>query len=109
MPRYHLNLFNSTDTYDEDGRDFDDLAAAKVEATRSSRDLMAEHVKAGEPIDLGHYIEVADDGGKVLATIGFREVITITDSKAAAVERPPRLSTSGRNQRKISMLQDMRG
>jgi len=55
MPRYHLHLFNSTNTYDEDGRDFDDLAAAKMEAIRSSRDLMAEHVKAGEPVDLGHY------------------------------------------------------
>lgn len=84
MPRYHLNLFNSINTYDEDGRHFDDLAAAKVEAIRSSRDLMAEHIKAGEPIDLSHYIEVADDGGKVLATIDFRELITITDSKAAA-------------------------
>ena len=84
MPRYHLNLFNSINTYDEDGRDFDDLAAAKVEAIRSSRDLMAEHVKAGEPVDLGHYIEVADDSGRVLATIDFRQLITITDSKAAA-------------------------
>jgi hypothetical protein len=85
MPHYHLNLFNSADTNDEEGRDFKDLAAAKEEAIRSSRDLMAEHVKAGEPIDLGHYIEVADDEGKVLVTIDFRELITITDSKAAAV------------------------
>lgn len=84
MPHYHLNLFNSADTYDEEGRDLKDLAAAKDEAIRSSRDLMAEHVKAGEPIDLGHYIEVADDEGKVLVTIDFRELITITDSKAAA-------------------------
>jgi hypothetical protein len=81
MPRYHLNLFNSLDIYDEEGRDFDDLAAAKVEAIRSSRDLMAEHVKAGEPLDLGHRIEVADDEGKVLVTINFRELITIKDSK----------------------------
>ncbi|MDF0544175.1 hypothetical protein PX699_17635 [Sphingobium sp. H39-3-25] len=85
MPRYHLNLFNNIDTYDEEGRVFEDLTAAKEEAIRSSRDLMAEHVKAGEPINLCHRIEVTDDEGKVLATIDFRELITITDNKAVAV------------------------
>jgi len=81
MPHYHLHLYNSAETHDAEGRDFPDLAAAKEEAIRSSRDLMAEHVKAGEAVDLDHRIDVADDSGKVLASIGFRELITIKDSR----------------------------
>lgn len=80
MPHYHLNLFNSADTIDHEGRDFLDLAAAKDEAIRSARELMAEHLKAGKPIDLEHRIEITDNEGKVLAHLPFRELITITDS-----------------------------
>jgi hypothetical protein len=84
MPHYYLNLFNSADTIDREGRDFPDLSAAEEEAIRSARELMAEHLIAGSPIDLNHRIEVADADGKVLATIDFRELVTITDSRNRA-------------------------
>lgn len=84
MPHYHLNLFNSADTMDPEGRDFHDLPAAKEEAIRSARELMAEHLIAGSPIDLNHRIEVADADGKVLAIIDFRELVTIMDSRNCA-------------------------
>lgn len=83
MPRYYLNLFNDVDTMDESGEDYTDLAAAKENAIASARELMAEHLLAGLPIRLWHRIEIADETGKVLATLPFRELVTI-------VHEPPR-------------------
>jgi hypothetical protein len=40
---------------------------------------MAEHVTTGRPINLSHRIEIADETGKVLATIPFRELVTVTN------------------------------
>lgn len=82
MPHYHLNLYNDIDAMDEDGADFPDLTFAKAMAIRSARDLMAEHVRIGRPIDLSHRIEITDDDGRVLAILPFREMITIVDGHA---------------------------
>ena len=82
MALFRLNLFNDADNLDEEGAEFPDLACAKAMAISSARDLMAEHVKEGRPIDLGNRIEVADESGKVLAVIPFREVITVTGLEA---------------------------
>jgi hypothetical protein len=79
MPRYFLNIYNDEDVLDEDGTDFPDLAAAKQEAIRGARGMMADHVAEGRPINLRHRIEIADAGGVVLASIPFRELITIVD------------------------------
>ena len=84
MPRYHLNLINVIDVMDEDGAEYADLAAAKAAAIGSAREMMAAHVRNGRPIDLAHRIEVASSDGMVLATIKFRELITIEDSEADA-------------------------
>lgn len=77
MPRYFLNLFNDVETYDEDGRDYVDLAAAKEVAIAGALELMAAHVRQMKPIHLSHRIEVADGEGRVLAVIPFRELITV--------------------------------
>ncbi|MDK2768332.1 MAG: hypothetical protein KYX69_11510 [Sphingomonas sp.] len=79
MPRFHLHLFNDIDVPDEDGSDYPDLATARAEAIRSARAMMAEHLLAGRSIALGHRINVADEQGKVLASIPFRELITVVD------------------------------
>ncbi|MDT8759385.1 hypothetical protein MZO42_11815 [Sphingomonas psychrotolerans] len=83
MPRYYLNLFNDVDTTDEEGCDYADLAEARNGAIEAARALIAEHVTKAQPIDLGDRIEVTDGQGVVLATIRFREVVTITDRDAA--------------------------
>lgn len=77
MARFHLNLFNDLDVMDEEGIELPDLAAARDHSIAAARALMAEHVVMGRPIKLDHRIEVADHAGRVLATIPFREVITI--------------------------------
>lgn len=79
MPHYFLHLHNDVETPDDTGRDFRDLAAAKEEAIRSGREIIAEHVKLGRPIRLGHHIDIADGDGRVFAAIPFREIVTVID------------------------------
>lgn len=83
MTLYHLNLFNDVVAMDKEGYDCADLAAAKARAIAAARDLMAEHVRLGRPLDLRHRIEVADADGKVLAVLPFREIVTIRDDRPA--------------------------
>jgi hypothetical protein len=55
MPRFFLHIRDhSTLIEDLEGADFTDLSAAIEEAAASARDLMAERLKAGEPLGLGH-------------------------------------------------------
>ena len=77
VPRYHLNLFNDQDVADEEGIDLPDLASAKLRAIAGGRSVMAEHLLLGRPLNLAHRIEIADASGKVLATVPFRELVTI--------------------------------
>jgi hypothetical protein len=78
MPHYHLNLYNDVVVIDEEGSDYVDLAAAQVAATRSARELMAEHVALGRPINLGHRMEVLDEHGEVLSVLYFRDLVTFS-------------------------------
>lgn len=80
MARFHLNLFNDVDVMDEEGSDRADLAAAKAEAIKVGRELMAEHLVLGRPVNLSHRMEVSDAHGKVMAVIPFREMVTIIDT-----------------------------
>lgn len=77
MPRYFLNIYNDGDAPDEEGIEAETLGAAKSEAIRGARSLIADHVIEGRPITLSHRIEVADGRGQVLATIPFGDVVTI--------------------------------
>ena len=79
MPHYHLNLFNDVDSWDDEGTDYEDLAAAKAAAIRAGRAMIADHINEGQAIHLSHRIEIADDAEKVLAVIPFREMVTILD------------------------------
>lgn len=76
MPRYFFHVYNDDTTIDREGQDLADLDAAKREATRSARDLMAEAVRHGEVI-LSHRIEVEDDGGRPLLTIRYADAVLI--------------------------------
>jgi hypothetical protein len=84
MPRYHLHLFDDCNVMDLEGAIFPDVEAAQHVANRSARHLMAENVKEGRPLDLSHRIDVADDCGMVVATVSFRNLITIKDSGKSA-------------------------
>jgi hypothetical protein len=77
MPRYYIHIYDDATMMDGDGFELRDLAAAKHEAIRGARSIMAEHLVAGRPLKLSHRIEIADERGKVLAVIRFRNIVTI--------------------------------
>ena len=77
MPYFHLNLFNGQGASpDDEGQDFADLPAARAEAIRGIRSLLASEVGKGS-MDLGGRIEIASPAGKVLQTIKFAEALEI--------------------------------
>jgi hypothetical protein len=79
MPRYFIHIYDDAVVVDEDGMELRDLAAAKYEAIRGARSMMAEHIFAGRPLKLFHRVEIADESGKVLAVVPFRELVTIQE------------------------------
>ena len=79
MPRYYIHIYNDAVTIDEAGMELRDLPAAKYEAIRGARSIMAEDLVAGHPLKLFHRVEIANADGKVLAVIPFRELVTIEE------------------------------
>ena len=75
MACFHIHLFNDNDVIDEEGHMLPDLAAAEVEAMRTARDVIAEHVVAGRVINLDHRVEITDADGIVLKIIRFSEAV----------------------------------
>ena len=77
MPHYHFNLHNSIGfVADEEGQELADLDAARAEALRNARGLMAEEVRGGR-LDLEGKLEIVDGRGTVLLTLAFAEAIEL--------------------------------
>jgi hypothetical protein len=77
MPRYFLHLHNSMGFLeDEEGRDLLDLEAAREEAVRSIRSLLADEIRRGR-IDLRGRLEVAGSDGEILDSIAFGQAVDV--------------------------------
>ena len=72
MPRYFFNVVNGDFEADTVGSDLDGLKAARLEAIRTARELMAEGVSMhGE---WHHWkVVVTDDAGRTVMTVPFSE------------------------------------
>jgi hypothetical protein len=81
MPRYFLHVKTGPDLLrDPDGQEFDDLTAARQEAIEAARDLMAECLRSGRPLNLGREMVLADENGDVVATVTFRAALPVDDT-----------------------------
>jgi hypothetical protein len=77
VPLFHLNVFDSAgDALDEEGQELADLEAAHAEAIRGIRSLLGSELSEGR-MDLAGRIEIADDDGRLLQTIAFRDAVKI--------------------------------
>ena len=77
MPNYHLHLHNAhVDASDEEGHDLPDLEAAKAKALDGIRDFLGHEAMSGK-LDFRGQVDIADEGGRVLETIHFKEAFTI--------------------------------
>jgi hypothetical protein len=77
MPRYYLNVINSTDiAIDGEGQELADLAAARSQAEAGIRSLIADEARRGK-IDLRGRIEIIDETGALLATVAFPQAFEL--------------------------------
>ena len=76
MPRFYFHLRNDVIADDEEGQELPDLAAAREVAIMNARELAAATVLEGR-LHLGHYIEIENEHGQIVATVTFREAVTI--------------------------------
>jgi len=74
LPRYYLHLYNDEVVKDETGEIFADDGAAREAAVRGIAELIAEHIVAGNPVDLNDRIEIEDEQGKVVAIVTYAEL-----------------------------------
>ena len=75
MPRYFFHI-RENDSFDEDieGLDLPSVDDAHTEALKAAREMVAELVRHGEPID-GMTFEVVDETGSLVHRLPFRSVI----------------------------------
>jgi hypothetical protein len=76
VPRFFFHLYDDCIVLDEEGSDLVDVGAARGEAIRSARSIMAEQIGHGQ-LNLGHRIEVEDANGDPVLTLTFGDAVTV--------------------------------
>jgi hypothetical protein len=75
MPRFFFNVRDGAGlSRDLEGQELADTAAARREAVNSNREMLGERLLHGGPID-HRQIEIADESGRIVDTIGAEEVL----------------------------------
>lgn len=78
MPRFYFHVCNGTGLVeDEDGQELADLEAARREAIRAARCIMASDVQRGM-LDLSSFIEIEDSDHQLVHTLAFDEAVDLT-------------------------------
>ena len=87
MPRYFLHVCNGTGfVEDEEGLELRDEDAARAKAIEAARDVMANDLRGGE-LDLSSFIEVEDEGRKLLFTVQFIDAVKLTTHHTGEANR----------------------
>jgi hypothetical protein len=75
MPLYFFHIRHPDQLVpDEEGMQFPDDDAARREGLESARELTADAVRRGETVT-GWVIEIVDEGGRVLGSVGAQDAI----------------------------------
>ena len=78
MTRFHFNIRNGSGfVADEEGRELADAEAARAEAVKGARSILADEVLQGR-LDLSGRIEVTDGAGRALFAVAYREAVAVT-------------------------------
>lgn len=78
MQRYYLHIYEDAHVRDEEGMIFPDVQAAKEEAIRCARCIMADQVLVGR-ISLSGRVEVEDENRRPLFTLPFSSALDLDD------------------------------
>ncbi|KQT50288.1 hypothetical protein ASG43_21675 [Aureimonas sp. Leaf454] len=63
---------------DDDGIELDGIDIVLQEATAGARDIMAERLKQGCPLDVNTTFEVHDEAGSVVLSLSFASVLLMS-------------------------------
>lgn len=75
MPLFFLNLRDGDERIEDRlGSEFASLDAARSEAKRSAREMMAESLRENRVLD-HQEIDICDANGKLIETVRFRDVL----------------------------------
>ncbi len=75
MPRFFLHLRDGDESVeDAAGTEFPSLLAARAEAIKSAREIMAENLRRWLPLD-HKQIEICDAKGQLIETVRFHDVL----------------------------------
>lgn len=78
MGLYFFHLCDGRDTLiDPDGREIGDVAKIGDIAVREARAMISQDALGGK-ILLDQFIEVRDEGGKLIHRMGFRDAVSIS-------------------------------
>jgi hypothetical protein len=75
MTHYYFNLLDGVRIDDEEGQDLPDDDAARIEAVRSARSIMADAVWTGR-LPLDESIEIVAHG-KIVAVVPFTDAVSL--------------------------------
>ncbi len=74
MPRFYFHVRDGDRlTRDADGADLPSLDTARAKAAAAVREAASRLLRPGQDLS-GRRFEIADESGRVLATVGFRDV-----------------------------------
>lgn len=76
MPLFFFHLYDDAVSVDEEGQQLTSDAAARERGVESAREMACAEVRNGH-LFLGHRIEVENEAGATIATVHFRDVVTI--------------------------------
>ena len=77
MPSYYFHIRDGDRLIeDPDGSELPNLEAARAEAFAAAREAIAEQIRMGKSVG-GRSFEIADEAGRVLATVTSRDVLRL--------------------------------
>jgi hypothetical protein len=77
MSRFFFHLHDDVDTSDEEGTELPDLTSARKHAQAEAVHMAAASITEHQRLFGEHRIDVEDQGGEVLFSVFFREVVEI--------------------------------
>lgn len=77
MPKFFFHIHNSVEIRDPEGAELPTLTAARTEATKAARALMADDLTTKGEITLSHRIDVELEDGAQAFVLPFRACVEI--------------------------------
>ncbi len=77
MARFYFHVHGAVDACDDEGRELDDLAAARTAAIISARHLMCDEIQQTGRTSLSHIIRIESPRGVPQHTVRFGDAVVV--------------------------------